>query len=175
MEKEFLRMFLGERAIELHKEYVEECRLRLSILGKSGYDIEGKSYPELCRARLGDARGEILTLSREVYLHEMYFDSFCAGGATSAIVKRCYHSEASFLYKLERLAMSSIGGFLVVSRVGDGVEMTVSAYAGERLRGTPILALDICEHAYFLDYGFDKLFYVRAALSRLDLSKIDKN
>ena len=92
MEKEFLRRFLSERAIELHKEYIENCRLRLSILGKSGYDIEGKSYPELCRARLGKARDEILSLSREVYLHEMYFDSFCAGGATSDIVKRCYRS-----------------------------------------------------------------------------------
>ena len=174
MEKEFLRRFLSERAIEQHKEYVENCRLRLSILGKSGYEIVGKSYPELCRARLGKARDEILSLSREIYLHEMYFDSFCAGGATSAIVKRCYHSEASFLYELERLAMSSMGGFLVVSRVGDGVEMTVSSYVGERLRGTPILALDFCEHAYFLDYGFDKLAYVRSALSRLALAKLDK-
>ena len=174
MEKEFLRMFLGERAIELHKEYVEECRLRLSILGKSGYDIEGKRYPELYRARLGDARGEILALSREVYLHELYFDSFCQGGATSATVKRDFRSTASFLYALERLAMSSDGGFLLVSRVGDGVDMTVSTSPLERMRGTPILALDICEHAYFIDYGFDKLSYVRGALSRLNLSKLDK-
>ena len=174
MEKEFLRMFLGERAIELHKEYVEECRLKLSILGKSGYDIEGKRYPELYRARLGDARGEILTLSREVYLHELYFDSFCQGGATSATVKRDFRSTASFLYALERLAMSSSGGFLVVSRVGEGVETSVSTSHLERIRGTPILALDICEHAYFLDYGFDKLAYVRGALTHLDPSKLDK-
>ena len=35
------------------------------------------------------------------------------------------------------------------------------------------LAVDLCEHAYFYDYGFDKKSYLKAALSSLDLSKIE--
>ena len=174
MEKDFLRKFLSERAIELHKEYVEDCRLRLSILGKSGYDIEGKSYPELLRARLGKASGEILSLSRDVYLHEIYFDSFAEGCAPLDVVKSRFGSLASFLYRLECEAMASDGGFLLLSRVGDEIIIGRSFGIGERLRTTPRLAIDLDEHAYFLDYGFDKLSYVRGALSHLNTARLDK-
>ena len=174
MEKEFLRKFLSERAIELHKEYLEECRLGLSILGKSGYDIEGKRYPELCRARLGDAREEILALSRDVYLHEIYFDSFAEGCAPLDVVKPQFGSLASFLYRLECEAMASDGGFLLLSRVGDGIAIWHSRRLGERFRTEPRLAIDLDEHAYFIDYGFDKLSYVRGALSHLNLARLDK-
>ena len=174
MEQNNLFLFLSTRAIELHKKYIEDCRLRLSILGKSGYKIEGKSYQELCRARFGNAKSEVLSLSREIYLHEIYFDSFAQGCASLNILKLRFGSLASFLYTIECEAMESNGGFLTVSRLGDEIVIGHSARIGDRFRGTPILALDLCEHAYFLDYGFDNLSYVRAALSHLDTVKLDK-
>ena len=36
----------------------------------------------------------------------------------------------------------------------------------------PLLALDVSAHAYFLDYGFSKEDYLRAAVSRLSLGKL---
>ena len=38
----------------------------------------------------------------------------------------------------------------------------------------PILAVDICEHVYFLDYGFDKERFLCRFLPYLSLSKIDQ-
>ena len=40
------------------------------------------------------------------------------------------------------------------------------------LPAPPALAIDVSEHAYFLDYGFDKQRYIMAALPFLDLSKL---
>ena len=171
MDKTGLRLFLSERAIGLHKEYIERCRLKLSILGKSGYKVE-QSYPELRRERLGDARTEILTLSREIYLHEIYFDSFAEGSSARPIFKSRFGSLAGFLYRLEREAMASEGGFLLVSRLGEEIMISHSSGIGDRFRGTPILALDLYEHAYFLDYGFEKQAYIRGALSRLNTAKL---
>ena len=39
-------------------------------------------------------------------------------------------------------------------------------------RISPCLCIDLYEHAYFGDYGFDRKRYISAALSVLDLSKL---
>ena len=173
MDRSPLLEFLSERNVNLHNEYLENCRMRLSILEKSGYAIGGNSYPELCRARLGGARDEILPLAREVYLHEMYFDSFGMVGECAECLKSSYHSVAGFLYELERAAMAVDGGFLLVARGKSGVSFSHNTAITSGMRSEPCLAIDLAEHAYFLDYGFDKLSYVRAALSRLRLSKLN--
>ena len=39
-------------------------------------------------------------------------------------------------------------------------------------RDTPTLALDISEHAYFADYGFERDNYLKSAVARLDINKL---
>ena len=173
MDKAPLLEFLSERNVDLHREYLENCRMRLSILEKSGYNISGLRYPELCRARLGNAKDEILSLARDVYLHELYFDSLSMAGECAECLKRGYRSVSGFLYELERAAMAADGGFLLVTRGKSGVSISHNTGITLRLCAEPRLAIDLAEHAYFLDYGFDKLSYVRAALSRLRLSKLN--
>ena len=174
MNNDAMKCFLSERNISLHHEYLESCRLRFSILAKSGYDISGRRYPELLTMRLGDAKEEILALSREICFHEAYFSSFGEGGA--ALPEMCveYRSVASFLYALECRAMAEDGGFLLIFRIGEKVRILHSSERYSSRLGEPCLALDLAEHAYFTDYGFDKRAYVRAALLRLELSSLDK-
>ena len=174
MDKNAMRFFLSEHNIDLHVQHLEELRLRLSIFSKSGYEIIGKSYHELCRIRLGDARGEILSLASDIFYHELYFSSFGMGGTKAASRGSRYSSAAGFLYELEREAMRHTEGFLLVYQDSVGAVIGHSASMVHRRLGEPKLAIDLAEHAYFIDYGFDKLSYVRAALTRLELSKIDK-
>ena len=35
-----------------------------------------------------------------------------------------------------------------------------------------VRAIDVCEHAYFADYGFDKQRYLISALPYLDITKL---
>ena len=174
MKNEAMRGFLSERTLNLHRGYLEDARLRLSILGKSGYDIEGKSYPELKNARMRESRDEVLALAADIYYHELYFSSFGDRGTTCACLKPRYSSTAGFLYETERRAMKHTDGFILIYFDSKSAVISHSEERVPRGCREPCLAIDLSEHAYFLDYGFDKLSYVRGALSHLDLSKIDK-
>ena len=90
------------------------------------------------------------------------------------MLKKYYSSENSFLYEAEQLALSADGGFLYIAlddrRVPQPRLSESNRFAC--IKDTPLLAVDLCEHAYFSDYSFDKKRYLRAALSHLDLSKL---
>ena len=174
MEKNAMRSFLSERNLNLHREYLENCRLKLSILEKSGFNVSGKSYIELCNMRSCEAKEEILHLAGEIYRHELYFDSFGMGGAGCDCLKERYGSVAGFLYEVERAAMREEGGFILVYFDGRSAVIGHSSRELHRRYGEPKLAIDLAEHAYFIDYGFDKERYVRAAVSHLQLLKILK-
>ena len=98
---------------------------------------------------------------------------FGKGGEGAECIKPKYRTVASFLYELERAAMANDGGFLLVINERGSVEFLHNTSIIAPMRCRICLALDLAEHAYFLDYGFDKLSYVRAALSRLRLSKLN--
>ena len=162
MNNESMRSFLSERALNLHKNYLEDCRLKLSIIEKSGYDLAGGRYPELCQSRsLGKARDDILSLSYGIYLHEIYFSSFGRGGEPCSSLKSDYGSTAGFLYALSCAAKRKKGGFLLVFSDGKRVVIGEGGGGYERKFGDPDLAIDLDEN-------------VEAALSRLALSRLDK-
>ena len=91
-------------------------------------------------------------------------------------VRRAYGSEANFLNEVYKQAMSLPYGFLLFYSFGGRIvvrECTdlCSAY----YRSAPVLALDVCEHVYFSDYGFDKERYLLAALPYLDLTRLTES
>ena len=174
MDENAMRSFLSERNLNLHREYIENCRLRLSILEKSGFQIANKSYFELCGMRNCEAKAEILKLVGEIYRHELYFDSYGIGGENCGCLKERYGSVAGFLYEVEKAAMREEGGFILVYFDGSSAVIGHSSRELHRKYGAPKLAIDLAEHAYFLDYGFDKERYVRAAVSHLKLLKMFK-
>ena len=167
--------FLSEENLLLHKERIREQRLKYSILEKSIDGIKGKSAAELLRMRLSRRDyNDIFALLPEIELHEVYFSSFSdKKNSSSLAVRSRYGSEGALLNELYRLGMALDHGFLVVNRRGERIEsLALNDYAAAFTLGSPILAIDVCEHAYFLDYGFDKPTYLVNALSFLDLSKI---
>ena len=174
MDKNAMRSFLSERNLSLHKEYLKNCRLRLSILEKSGFPIANKSYFELCGMRNCEAKAEILKLAGEIYRHELYFDSYGIGGESCDCLKARYGSLAGFLYEVERTAMREEGGFSLIYFDGNSAVIGHSSRELHRRYGAPRLAIDLDEHAYFIDYGFDKERYVKAAVSHLQILKLLK-
>ena len=87
-----------------------------------------------------------------------------------------YGSEASFLYGLFKLCRAQSFGFVFIS-LDRRKRPTVISYDPARPiipRLPPILAVDLCEHASFLDYGFERERYLEGAISHLDLSKLSE-
>ena len=170
--------FLSCQSIEMHRKYLDKLKLKLSVFEASYPSIVGEDYHCIDKTRIPrDDRERILGLKSEIEAHEIYFISFLESGAScekNEIISKQYGSEAKFLYELMRYA-SGKGGFLFIyfNRAG-----CIRAYAGENylraLRYFDVrLAVDLCEHAYFTDYGFDKEKYLSKALSSLNLSKLN--
>ena len=171
-----MRTFLTEENISIHRDYMKTLRHRHSIFEKSMPEIFGKNIFEIEKLRLSvKDKKEILPNFREYLAHHLYFNSFCEIQKPQPLLKKFYSSTETFLYEIHLLAMQENSGFVFVL-IGDrGIPQICHKTMEERLKTTPVLALDVSEHAYFLDYRFDKEAYIRGAISHLNLSLLDSH
>jgi Fe-Mn family superoxide dismutase len=167
-----LREILSDENIALHKEYVRQMRLKLSIIESYIPTIRNMSVRDVLSLRLDKRdRRDILALLPEISIHDLYFSSFTGNkNIPSEAVRKRFGSESAFLNTLYREALEMHYGFLAIFE--NGSFSKVSDYPSVYTRSAPVLAIDLCEHAYFLDYGFDRERYIISCLTYLDLGKI---
>ncbi len=170
-----MNMFLSEENIAKHLDYYRTLKLKYSILEKSFPVIAGKKPKEISSLNLKKSEvSEVADLLWEIMAHECYFDSFATPSKRCDQIKKYYSSQESFIHELYSNIKDATGGFLFVYL--DKFQRP-RAILGEKndgafVRYQPILALDLCEHAYFSDYGFKKDKYFRSALGYFDLTKL---
>ncbi len=167
--------FLCEDSIHRHREYLRTKRLKYSILNKSLKGLESENIREIARQKMdAEAKREALALLGEIKAHELYFDSFGAVRyPSSPLAVRQYGSCAALLNTIFRRCLDTRYGF-VCAGIENGRVVVFHEFTEYLLflRHTPLLAVDVCEHAYFADYGFDKERYLYTALSYLALNKL---
>ena len=172
--------FLSIENINLHKEYLRQLKLKLSVFDVSYPGVSDATYQNIAKLAkyriIRREKREIFRLKSEIEAHEKFFSSFIDNESVckpNEIILRQYGSEASFLYELLQYSRNRYGFLLVyLDRCA-----RVKCYAGEDYINTMryndvALAVDLCEHAYLLDFGFDKEKYLSRALSSLNLSKL---
>lgn len=136
----------------------------------SGFEINGLKREELIAAN-------------SVLLHEVYFDSLGGadglGSATgepdtdlAAAISRDFGSLAK--WKAEFVAMGKAlgggSGWVILSwspRLQRLVNQWASDHAHSLADGVPVLALDMYEHAYHLDFGANAAGYVEAFMTNI--------
>ena len=75
------------------------------------------------------------------------------------------------MYKTKKACDELSRGFVLIYPGGN--ILSVDADCEKAIpKKQAVLAIDMCEHAYFLDYGFDRSAYVGQLLKFLDLSRI---
>ena len=176
MDVSTLHSFLSEDSVSAHLGELERLKLRYSILEASEPRLVGVCFTDIPSLRIArDIKEEAYEKRREIELHELYFSSFAKNNPRCERLPRQFSSPAEMAYELFCLAKDSRGvDFLVVygepstGRVGFSVSKELSR------RQVPILALDLCEHAYFCDYGFEREEYLRNASAHLDLSRVSE-
>lgn len=164
--------FLSPTAEREHREYLTTLKNRANIWKKNGFDIGKITERDILSSRLHKEEREMLAeLKHDVEMHELYFSSFSGTYMPCASVKRSFGSENNFAYELSRFAEKKKLGFVCVYTDRSG---RVGFCGSERLPvgAFPRLAIDVSEHAYFRDYGFKKEKYLRAAIARLDFSRL---
>ena len=176
MEFEPMRAFLSAENIAFHKDYLKDLKLRFSVLVKSAPILKDLTLADVWRKLpRSDVKNDAIALLSEIAAHEIYFSSFSGKRAPCPPVRARWGSESAFLYELFLAVKETRSGFLYVFSGGE-VSFSVHADGGFFFKGkTPVLAVDLFEHAYFKDYGFDRKRYLESAVFSLDLSKISES
>ncbi len=144
--------FLSEESLSLHKEYL--CALR----------TKRKLEENASQARL---------LDEQILAHELFFSSFRKERVRCERIRKGYGSENRFCFALKEYAETGGTDFLYIFPIGRYPYVGFGREA--HLLKRAVLAIDLFEHAYFLDYGFDFPSYLQAALAHLDFSRLDVN
>ena len=118
-------------------------------------------------------------------LHEYYFGNMKKGGAklnlTSAVAKKIKDVFGS--YENWEKAFKAVGTMrgigwvvLVYDKEGDRLfNLWVNEHDVGHLAGcTPLLIMDVFEHAYMVDYGLKKADYIEAFFKAIDWSIVEK-
>ena len=169
-----IESFLSEESISLHKEYCRTLKAKYAILEKSFPCIEGKDVKTISKMKIDRAsKNEILKLKAEVACHDVFFDSFGGRYQDSEIIRAQYGAIPTFFNTLSEIAMGVPHGFLIINERREEFGIYCgNDYVNVIANAKPYLAIDLCEHAYFMDYSFDKRSYILNALSVLDLNKL---
>jgi superoxide dismutase, Fe-Mn family len=124
-----------------------------------------------------------LTYANSIYLHEAYFqnlggDGKAAGDFAKALVKQ-FGSAARWEELVRATAMSLGGGsgWVVIAlsaRTNDLRIVGTGGHSQALAAGSPILVLDMFEHAYAIDYGSAHAKYIDAFFANLNWAALDK-
>ncbi len=169
-----MNMFLSEENIKRHLGHLRTHRLKLSILEKSLPELKGKNMSQIIRSSLPrDVKDEALRLHWYIKAHECFFDSFCEAPLKCEAINKHYSSRERFVYDLFLEATKREYGFLFVY-IDRGVPRVSFATPEDKafIKFEPILALDLYEHTYFADYGFEKNRFLRSALMYFDTGRL---
>jgi Fe-Mn family superoxide dismutase len=171
---------ISRETIEAHfKLYQGYVAKRNEILGKlDGVDLTSANqvYSELrgLKVELTFAIGGIK--NHEIYFEHLGGDGGDPGGVFADLVKRDFGSIADWRADLKATGMAGRGWAWTAydwdeSRVFNHLGDTQNTYPV--WNATPLVALDVYEHAYFMDFGTDRGAYIDAFLANLDYSVVN--
>ena len=171
---------ISRETIEAHyKLYEGYVAKRNEILGKlAGVDLTGanQTYSELrsLKVDLTFAIGGIKN-------HEIYFEHLGGRGGEPAglfgdLVKRDFGSVADWKADLKATGLAGRGWAWTAY---DWDESRLFNWLGDAQNtfpvwnATPLVALDVYEHAYFVDFGTDRAAYIEAFFDNLDYDVVN--
>jgi len=160
-----------EAHYKLYQGYVGKRNEILKQLGAVDLALANQVYSELraLKVELSFAVGGIKN-------HELYFEHLGGSGGdptgvAAQLIKRDFGSAAEWRADLKATALAARGWAWTAY---DWDERRLFNYIGDAQNtfpvwnATPLIALDVYEHAYFLDYQTDRASYVDAFLANLD-------
>jgi superoxide dismutase, Fe-Mn family len=165
-----------EAHYRLYQGYVAKRNEILSLLDEVDFDAANQVYSDV-RALKVDLTFAVGGIKN----HEIYFDHLGGEGgnpegAFGALVERDFGSIERWRADLTASAMAGRGW---AWSAYDWDEGRLFNYVGDAQNtfpvwnATPLIALDVYEHAYFLDYQTDRAAYIEAFFRNLDWTVVN--
>lgn len=172
MSKETLDFHYGKH----HKTYVDT----LNKLIKGG-EFEERSLEEIVM----NSSGKIFNNAAQVWNHTFFWDCLSPdggkqpGGELKKAIEEKFGSFEEFKNKFKECAVNEFGsGWTWMVRNADGslaVENTSDAVNPMTSKKTPLLTLDVWEHAYYIDYRNARPDYVGAFWNLVNWKFVARN
>ena len=178
---------LSERLLVSH--YVNNYGGALRRLNAIRKRLAGLDWARAPAFEINGLKREELIAASSVILHEIYFDSLGGKGDSpptgreeppaelARALERDFGSVAAWRAEFTAIAKALAGGsgwaiLAWSARLGRLVNQWAADHAHGLAAATPILALDMYEHAYHLDFGAKAAAYVDQAMGNLNWERI---
>jgi len=124
-----------------------------------------------------------LTYANSAYLHERYFENLGGDGKPAGDIAKALSTQFGSAGRWEELARAtamSLGGgsgwvVIALSPLTSDIRVVgTGGHAPALAAGTPLLVLDMFEHAYALDFGAAHAKYIDAFFANLNWGVVDK-
>ena len=164
-----------EQHITLYKKYVSKINLIESKIKSFKFEpFDDAAYRALHVAQTFMLNGAIL--------HELYFGNLGSGkkspeGDLKKIINRDFESTKNFLTHLKSVGKVMRGWSIAAFNLRTN---TLKIYGMDQHNDLtpsnviPILALDVYEHAYMIDYGIDRDKYLDAFMTNLNWGPVEQ-
>ena len=143
----------------------------------AGTDLEGKSVEEVIAAAKSKGDKMLFNQSAQIWNHTFFWHGMKPGGggapsgAVGEAIDKAFGSYADFISQFKAKAAGNFGsGWTWLVKTGDGVEIVNTDDADTPLAHdgmTPLLTVDVWEHAYYLDYQNRRPDYVQSFFDNL--------
>ena len=165
-----------EAHYKLYEGYVNKRNEILRRLSDVDLSAANQVYSEVreLKVELSFAVGGIK--NHEIYFEHLGGDGGEPGGIVGDLIKRDFGSSADWRADLKATGMGGRGWAWTAY---DWDEGRLFNYIGDTQNtfpiwnATPLIALDVYEHAYFLDYQTDRASYIDVFLANLDWAVVD--
>jgi len=173
---------LSERLIASHHQnnYTGAVK-RLNAIRKQ---LDATDWPQAPGFVVNGLKREELIATNSMLLHELYFESLGGDGRTMAAgMKRALESSFASVerWRAEFVAMGkALGGgsgwvlLTFMPRDATLVNQWAADHTHAVAGGVPLLALDMYEHAYHLDFGAAAASYVDAFMGNIDWAAVSE-
>ena len=171
-----LEPHMSRRTLEFHhgkhhKAYVDKLNAAID-----GTDYEGQSLEAIIAASLKAADTGVFNNAAQAWNHTFLWNSMSPmgggepSGALAEAINARFGNLAGFREKFKAAALGQFGsGWTWLVRKGGTLEVVSTGNAETPLTdgSTPLLTLDVWEHAYYLDYQNKRDAYIDAYLDKL--------
>lgn len=162
---------------KLYTGYVNKIN-DIDKLSKSSdiYKGSNSTYSSMRSLKLGETYAFDGALLHELYFENITKSTCCAHGKLIKLIDAQWSGFENFMNYLKEVSLS-VRGWAIVTLDNFTESLRIVGCdahdVGVLWCATPILVIDVYEHAYFLDYGTDRAKYVDAILKSINWQVIN--